>query len=151
MTDRGMYAKISAYRDGLSNSTPNNNGTDSSDSSTLLESSLAELTERTSPPPTAAAIDSTALKSTNPPSPPVLPLSLDVATAANELPSASFTGGAIGGSAALGRDGKRGAVGLCLRPECSVMFLEAFVFAARPGESRRGGGGFFDCLAAAAG
>jgi len=74
----------------LSTSTPNN-GTDSSDSSTSLETSLAELTERTSPHLTLAATVSTALKSTNPPSPPVLPLSLYVVTAANELLSASLT------------------------------------------------------------
>ena len=64
-------------------------------------------------------------------------------------------GGAIGGGVkslrGAGRDGKRVPVGFCLRPESSVMFLEAFVFAERPRDSRRGGGGFFDRLVAAVG
>jgi len=76
-----------------------------------------------------------------------------VATTANELSSASLTWGAIGdGEKSLrGRDGKWLPVGQFLRPKSRVMFSAALVFAARPGDSRRGGGGVFDCLAAAAG
>jgi len=67
---------------------------------------------------------------------------------AHHSPGGAIGGGGVKSLRGAERDGKQVPVGFCLQPERRVMFSEAFVFAARPGNSRRGGGEF-DRLAAA--
>jgi len=65
-----------------------------------------------------------------------------MATAANEFSSASLTRGATGGGdkSLGGQDGKRLPARRFMRPESRVMLSAALDFAARPGDSRGGGG-----------